>query len=412
MPDYPFFFSYASNDRNVVDRESEVTNKQDFLKIFFNDLDREMKELGYPDGGFFDKESIESQWKRELAQGLASSRILVPLYSPNYFQSAYCGKEWETFRLRFEENEVRRYPDVTNSKVILPVLWKAPVVFPEGVSQSQIQYEKGLPAEYKDNGLWYLLNFKRKTIVYKQFIHVFARQLLELADAQGAPKVRDLLEIDTLNPPFPGLSRPGLKYVRYVFVAGLKMQMEGLRTVNNSYANFRDRRDWRPCFPDQDLPVGGIATGPAKADQRGFEFLAPTPHLMDHLREARRLNNVILVVVDPWSVKLPDFHQFLQDFDAEGFPNSAVLVNWNGKDPETMARKQQLQLDLLDYFRGRVGRQEYHKGEVSSVGTFEQAVVEAFNAVQARLIALGKICPAGDGEAGKAAVIRNSTRNV
>ena len=89
MPDYSFFFSYASNDRNVVDRESEVTNRQDLLKIFFNDLDREMKHLGYAGGGFFDQKRLEGRWEEELAEGLASSRILVPLYSRNYFLSSY-----------------------------------------------------------------------------------------------------------------------------------------------------------------------------------------------------------------------------------------------------------------------------------------------------------------------------------
>ena len=409
MPDYSFFFSYASNDRNVADRESEVTNRQDLVRIFFNDLNAAMK--GNFDGGFFDKLRLEVRWKDELALGLASSRILVPLYSRNYFQSVYCGKEWETFRRRFQENEDHRFPDVLNSQVILPVLWKTPVTIPETVGQFQIAFAD-YPPEYEKEGLEYLLKFNRHTRAYGLFVHRFSQKLLALADAQAAPKVRDLQDFDTLSPPFPGRSRPGLKYVRYVFVAGLKPQMRGLRDSNDSYAIYVDRRDWRPCFPDYNRPVEGIATGPAKDDQRDFEFLPPTPLLMNQLREARRLNNVILVVVDPWSVKLADFHQFLQDFDAEEFPNSAVLVNWNWKDPETTARKQELQLELLGYFRGRVGRQEYHKGEVSSVETFEQAVVEAFNAVQARLIELGRIRPAGIGEAGKAPVIGNSNRNV
>jgi FxsC-like protein len=128
---------------------------------------------------------------------------------------------------------------------------------------------------------------------------------------------------------------------------------------------------------------------------------------MDRLREAKRLNNVILIMVDPWSVKLPELRKFLLDFDAEEFPNSAVLVNWNGNDPETSTQAAQLKAVLQDHFNGRVGRKEFHKDPVSSVESIEQAVVEAFNAVQARLIELGKLCPAGNGNAGPAPVIRN-----
>jgi FxsC-like protein len=406
MPDYSFFFSYASMDRDVPDRESEVTDRRDLLRIFFNDLDKEMKGQGYADGGFFDKLRLEARWKPELEQGLASSRVLVPLYSRNYFRSPYCAKEWETFRLRYLENDTHRYPDVTGSQVILPVHWKAPVVLPDAVSEFQLKYE-GYPAEYKQWGLEYLLSFKRYGNAYKNFVRQFALELLRLADAQGAAKVRDVQGFDTLNPGFPGHSTPGLKYVRYVFVAGLKIQMLNLGRSNSSYANYQDRRDWRPCFPDLDRPVEGIATGPAKDDNRGFEYLAPTPGLMDQLREARRLNNVILVVVDPWSVKLPEFHQFLTDFDIEEFPNSGVLVNWNGKDPETAAKMEELRLVLGDYFRGRKKRQEFYKDPVSSVDTLEKAVVEAFGAVQARLTELGKLPPAGGGEPGAAPVIRN-----
>jgi FxsC-like protein len=153
--------------------------------------------------------------------------------------------------------------------------------------------------------------------------------------------------------------------------------------------------------------VEGIATGPAKADSRNYEILPPSPQSLDVLREARRLNNVILILVDPWSVRLPELQQFLRDFDAEEFPNSAVLVNWNGKDPEVAGKAAQLEAVLKEHFQGRIGRKEYHKDPVSSAETIEQAVLEAFAAVQARLIELGKIRPAGTGDTAQAPVIRN-----
>jgi FxsC-like protein len=407
MPDYSFFLSYASADRIRVDRESETTNKRDLVRIFFDDLDIAMKGLGYPEGGFFDKKRLEAKWKEELELGLASSRVLVPLYSPNYFQSSYCGREWETFNIRFAENQAHRYPDVTNPKVILPVLWKAPVTRPQEVGQYQIDYED-YPAEYTKYGLEYLVSLRRNSVAYRKFVVDFSQKLKALADAQGAPKVRELQEFERLNPPFPGgYHRPGLKFVQYVCVTGMRHQMQNVRRAFDSYAIYTDRRDWRPCFPDLDRAAEAIATGPARDDNRAYAFLPPSPELMMRLREARRLNNVIVVMVDPWSMRIPEWHQFARDFDAEEFPNSAVLVNWNERDPETSANAEQLRELLRDHFRARRSRGEYYKDPVTSPETIEQAVLEAFGAVQARLIELGKIQRAGGGDAGHLPLITN-----
>ncbi len=403
MPDYSFFLSYSSKDRIRTDRESEATNPADLVRAFFDDLNTRMTRLGCGEG-FFDKKRLEAKWEEELQLGLASSRILVPLYSPVYFQSTYCGKEWETFNQRFDENKRLVYPDVTNPKVILPVCWRAPVVLPAAVGTYQIEYEAYPPAY--GNGLEYLMSRDRYRDDYQDFLYEFSLRLLALVQGQGDPKVRDVLPFDTLNPPFPWINRPGLKFVRYVLVAGLRTEMSEVRLTNDCYATYHDRKDWRPCFPDLDRKVEGIVTGPARADNRGFEFLEHSAQLMNRLREAKRLNNVIVIVVDPWSVRLPDMHRFLDTFDAEDFPNAAVIVNWNGKDPETAAQAAQLQGIMENHFKGRRARREYYKDPVSTPEGIEQAVSEAFGAIRARLIEMGKI-RAVEGDPAPAPVIGN-----
>jgi FxsC-like protein len=223
------------------------------------------------------------------------------------------------------------------------------------------------PPDYKKGGLEYLMTFSRNSKAYEKFVWLFSRKLVELADKQGSPKVRPIRDFDSMTPPFPGTNKPSLKVVRYVFVAGMRHQMPQLGRTCNSYPTYVDRRDWEPLFPDLHRTVEGIVTGPAKADSRTYEFLEPSAGLMVHLREARRLNNVIVVVVDPWSLRVNELRQFLNDFDAEEFPNSAVLVNWNPKDTETTEQTAQLRLLLQDHFRGRIGRKEFHKDPISSV---------------------------------------------
>ncbi len=51
---------------------------------------------------FVDEESVETgdHWPEKLQHALKSSRCMVCLWSPEYFQSSWCVSEWESFRER------------------------------------------------------------------------------------------------------------------------------------------------------------------------------------------------------------------------------------------------------------------------------------------------------------------------
>ncbi len=48
---------------------------------------------------FFDKESIEvgDPWPAKIQEGLRTSRCMVGIWSPQYFQSRWCVSEWRSF---------------------------------------------------------------------------------------------------------------------------------------------------------------------------------------------------------------------------------------------------------------------------------------------------------------------------
>jgi FxsC-like protein len=393
--DYGFFFSYASRDREVADPEAVETPRSDYLRIFYNDLNKAIRGLGIPDGGFFDKKRIEGPWRVALADGLATSRVLVPLYSPNYFHSEYCGKEWEVFRLRSQENAgSSRLADVTPT-IILPVLWKLPATIPTEVMEFQYLHDED-PVEYKSEGLEYLIKFKRYNQVYQRFVDRFAKRIIKHINDQGAPKIRDVPDFREIYPSFPGSGKPGLKYVRYVFIAGVRNEMRIWRTKFDSYGVFSDRRDWRPWHPDVTAEAEKIVTRAAKDEGRAYEIMPSVPAgtALEKLREAKRLKNIIIIVVDPWSMKIPELRSFVDDFDKEEFANSGVLVSWNDNDRETLDKLPELQNEMKEYFRGRIGRKEFHKEELRSEAALEGAVREAFNSIRERLIQVGDLYPA------------------
>jgi hypothetical protein len=91
--EYDIFLSYASDD---VD---------DKLKALFADLRlalrRELgKDFSNERGIFLDKDELNHSpiaWKEKLKQSAGSAAILVPILSPAYATSEYCGKEFEWF---------------------------------------------------------------------------------------------------------------------------------------------------------------------------------------------------------------------------------------------------------------------------------------------------------------------------
>ena len=114
MP-YDFFFSYRRADFGPV------------MRGFFTELGEEVRKLRgqdkQEDAAFFDQESIETgdNWDTALLDALLGSRVLVPLYSPAYFKSEYCGREWQLFQLR-RKAYAEQHGGV-EPPVIRPVVW-------------------------------------------------------------------------------------------------------------------------------------------------------------------------------------------------------------------------------------------------------------------------------------------------
>ena len=96
-----FFLSYAHTPKNhPKDKDPNV-----WVERFYRDLCAHVMQLtslpaGVP-AGFLDQQMQPGEgWQERLSQALASCRVFVPLYSPRYFHSEQCGKEWYAFSQR------------------------------------------------------------------------------------------------------------------------------------------------------------------------------------------------------------------------------------------------------------------------------------------------------------------------
>src|ERR1051326_8402379 len=88
---YFFYLSFSRRDNS------------EFLRQFFADLDHEVRiQSGSDEGGFLDEESISpgDSFETAILDGIQNSRTFVPLLSPSYLSSEYCGKELQLFLMR------------------------------------------------------------------------------------------------------------------------------------------------------------------------------------------------------------------------------------------------------------------------------------------------------------------------
>lgn len=116
------FFSYK-RDPESDDWHERVKDKVAFwLRL----------ELGRPVDIFFDREDIRTgaRWRARLESALRTSRCIVCVWSPLYFQSRWCLSEWKTFAERSQR---------TRADLVLPASYFDGETFPQEAQEVQFR---------------------------------------------------------------------------------------------------------------------------------------------------------------------------------------------------------------------------------------------------------------------------------
>ncbi|MGH1554037.1 TIR-like protein FxsC [Streptomyces sp. L7] len=123
VPDHrPYFFlSYA----HTPPWGPDSGDPDHWVRVLFKDLCSHIMALtALPAGsnaGFMDREMRSGEgWPEKLSQNLASCRVFVPLFSPRYFSSEMCGREWFAFTERMLH---ARTTGESVVPAIVPALW-------------------------------------------------------------------------------------------------------------------------------------------------------------------------------------------------------------------------------------------------------------------------------------------------
>ncbi|MEU9915889.1 toll/interleukin-1 receptor domain-containing protein [Streptomyces sp. NPDC051001] len=192
---------------------SELPAKRSYVERFHLDVKEEVEgRLGLRTAcdAFLDRLSMKSndEWRYRIQEGACLTRTMLVLYSPRYFNSDWCAREWTAFTER-----VRRHREVHggDGEHRVGVVWRrGPADLPEVVGNGQfLTGDHG--SMYEEHGLFHLVPEKDEapSQEYKDFVRKVGKKLADTLYRGIELPTLTLVEARELTPPFgPNQLRP------------------------------------------------------------------------------------------------------------------------------------------------------------------------------------------------------------
>jgi FxsC-like protein len=390
------FFSYARVDSD------------DYLNRFHEDLAGRLARYGglpKNEAIFRDVSNLEigDAWPDELTQAISTCKVLICVVTPSYFSRPWCGKEFEFFRRRLarfaEKNKLAGPPPL-----ILPVLWipekKGGRRFPEVIKE--LQTSQGFGDDYARLGLWVLTKLQKYEEAYEDIIHKLAERILEIAQEHDLPPHDQPIELGDMPDPFapvvpapagssPAAAAPvdrGPRHVQFIVVAGERAEIAQKAGRQNLDAYGAAPQDWRPFLPPRSARIGPILQGIAAEEDFTSDVVDVPKDLVARIEAACKENNLVLLVVDPWSLRIEVCGDQLRQYDQRDFLHCAVLVPWNDADDETKSTREDLQTELRYVFANKADAHDpkRFKDAILSLDQLKDEVRSALIEVRKRIL--------------------------
>lgn len=286
-------------------------------------------------------------WNPRIGQAVGSCAVFVPIFSPYYFQSEMCGKEWSAFTQRQPAGGSQ---DPAAGRNVLPVTWRTlradPPAFVSRLQDSRDQFGD----EYRTQGLQPLIALTKNRDDYRDFLRKFAELILEAAneppetievpDLEALPNAfattfaASPLPAEAPNRPATRARAGGPSQVTFIVAAEPQHTMQEHRSRVDTYAD--NRNGWRPYHPACSNPVAIRAQGVAS---RLNLFSSVTPAdvplsdtLFDTLKTAKNDRKLVVLLVDPWTVKVPGYADLYDRLNEIRSGNAAIVIPQEAPD--------------------------------------------------------------------------------
>ncbi|WP_405723001.1 TIR-like protein FxsC [Streptomyces sp. NBC_01537] len=338
--DTPYFFlSYAHTPRNdPSDPDPDL-----WVAKLYNDLCAHILQMTtLPAGvkaGFMDRGmNLGEGWPESLSAALAHCRVFVPLYSPRYFRSQQCGKEWFAFSTRAVNH--RAVYDSPMSGIV-PALWvPVPTTDLPGPAERLQFNHADFGEDYATEGFYGLIKLSYLRQQYELAVYRLAQRIVNVVEQTSIPKGRhvDYHKVHSAFAP-PGASRP----LQITVLACCNS--EDLPDGRGPDCYGPSARDWNPYHPQSTRPLAAHAADLA----RNLDYQVSVGLFeegLDRLLDPEP-NAPEVLLLDRWAMESPYRRELLARFGREHRPWISVMVPWNRADPESNGHEENLR-DLTD----------------------------------------------------------------
>ncbi|MER5939273.1 TIR-like protein FxsC [Streptomyces sp. NPDC001928] len=318
-----FFLSYAHTPRLDF---NDAPDPDMWVHRLFRDLcEYVMYMTDSPVGvpiGFMDRETRAGEiWSHRTSEALATCRVFVPLYSPRYFISDTCGREWSAFSQRQADHSM------SSPGLIVPALW-APVPahnLPHAAQSLPYDHER-FGREYATFGLYGLMKLRSFRQQYEKITFLLAQTIAATAQVNPLPVGRPL---DFTQLPSAFEQRAGRRRILRIVVAAPSRQELPPGRPDQCYGS--SALDWNPyreSDTDTTRPLAEIAA--AMAERLDYR---PTVESLDEavggLLTERRPDGPTLMLLDQWALSDPKRQALLARMDEAAPPWLGVIVPSN-----------------------------------------------------------------------------------
>jgi MinD-like ATPase involved in chromosome partitioning or flagellar assembly len=285
---YWFYLSYARGDDEAL------------VRRLFAQLENEIRLLTDADGaGFMNQMSLDKgeSWAEPISQALASARTFIALLSPAYVQSAYCGREFEVFRLRSAGA-------ASNHIGVLPLVWIP--MRSERVPQVLASIQLYSTQNYGElKGVRQLFNLSKNRDAAKSFVSNFCRELIGVAKAANVPPLLSIPSPESIRNAFADAIP---EVVNFVFLAPTKSEAVEMG-LDGSYGE--DGGAWQP-FGGAGPHASEFAYEAAVSRKLNYKKIPADDDLPKCIWDADRNQQMIINLIDERGLRLGRLRDLVQ----------------------------------------------------------------------------------------------------
>ncbi|MFD4587352.1 FxsC protein [Streptomyces sp. NPDC058423] len=350
--------------------------------------------------GFMDREIRSGEgWSERLAEVLATCRVFVPLFSPRFFASEMCGKEWYAFAQREIYHQAKSNRP---AEAIVPALWVPvpPEQLPGPAERLQFNH-RAFGDRYVTDGLYGLIKLRIFAEEYERAVYELAKRIVSVADTTPVGPGRPL---DYRQAPSafgnPDPARPrstGPRPIQVTVAAPTRHDLPPGRDPDY-YGDMP--QDWNPYYPEAHRPLAYVARDLVRT-LNYQATIASFDHDSTPLDSKQPPTRPELLIVDRWALEDDERRERLAAFDAENRPWVSVVVPWNRDDHQSRGAESELTAKLEQTLptklsQGRAACRAAARG-VPSMEAFGQILPQVVEAAAQQYLRHAQVYPPAGG---------------